>query len=175
MTPLEARAKAFAFMHHGRIGQLRKYTGEPYITHPAAVVELVRGVEHTEEMLAAAWLHDTVEDTEATHEDIANEFGREVARYVWFLTDTDARYGNRKTRKKIDFYRMSAAPAAAKTIKLADLIHNTGSIMQHDPDFARVYLREKEVLLNALTDGDRGLFEIAFSQVHDGPVTLFYR
>ena len=63
---LEAAARVFATTHHAAIGQVRKYTGEPYINHPASVVELVRSVPHTEVMLAAAWLHDTVEDTMAT-------------------------------------------------------------------------------------------------------------
>jgi len=66
MTDLELKAKAFATKCHEDIKQVRKYTGEPYINHPAAVVEIVRSVPHTEAMLCAAWLHDTVEDTNAT-------------------------------------------------------------------------------------------------------------
>lgn len=58
---MEERAKDFATRYHASIDQRRKYTGEPYITHPAAVVELVRSVPHTEAMICAAWLHDTVE------------------------------------------------------------------------------------------------------------------
>ena len=63
---LEKRAKDFATRHHASIGHKRKYTGEDYIVHPTAVVELVRGVPHTAAMICAAWLHDTVEDTNAT-------------------------------------------------------------------------------------------------------------
>lgn len=59
---------------HEGIGQVRKYTGEPYINHPAAVAELVSSVPHTPEMLAAAWLHDTVEDTPITLLDIELNF-----------------------------------------------------------------------------------------------------
>ena len=56
-TGLEEAAQAFATARHAAIDQRRKYTGDPYITHPAAVVELVRSVPHTSEMIAAAWLH----------------------------------------------------------------------------------------------------------------------
>ena len=97
---LEQRAKAFAEHHHAAVNQKRKYTGEPYIVHPAAVVELVRGVPHTQEQLAAAWLHDTVEDTEVTIEEIEAKFGREVAALVEMLTDISRPGdGNRAVRE----------------------------------------------------------------------------
>ena len=64
----EQLAKKFATHAHG--DQKRKYTLEPYIAHPAAVVELVRGVPHTEAMLCAAWLHDVVEDTPVTIDEV---------------------------------------------------------------------------------------------------------
>jgi len=86
MTELEVRARDFATTRHAAAGQVRKYSGEPYINHPAAVVELVRSVAHTPAMLAAAWLHDTVEDTDATLDDIARYFGAEVAQLVEMLT-----------------------------------------------------------------------------------------
>lgn len=162
MTSLEYKAQAFATHHHGAIGQVRKYTGEPYINHPAAVVALLRTVPHTEEMLAAAWLHDTVEDTAATIEEVRIEFGDEVAELVGWLTDVSTKEdGNRAARKAIDREHTAAAPPAAKTIKLADLIDNSRSILTLDPDFARVYLREKERLLAFLTEGDPTLHAIA--------------
>ena len=51
---LELRAEDFAAYHHGAVKQVRKYTGEPYIRHPAAVAEIVRNTPCTEEMIAAA-------------------------------------------------------------------------------------------------------------------------
>ena len=86
----------FATEAHG--DQKRKYTGEPYITHPIAVMEIVREVPHTEEMLMAAVLHDTVEDTPVTIEDIKTKFGTKVAELVDGLTDVSRpEHGNRKT------------------------------------------------------------------------------
>jgi (p)ppGpp synthase/HD superfamily hydrolase len=166
---MEQRAKQFATQAHANIDQRRKFTGEPYIVHPAAVVEIVRSVDHTEAMLAAAWLHDTVEDTPVTLEDIKREFGAEVAELVEMLTDVNRpEDGNRAVRKEIDRQHTARASRAAKTIKLADLIDNSRSILAHDHNFARVYLREKGRLLEVLTEGDVGLFRLASGILVDG-------
>jgi len=160
MSDLERRAYAFALTAHE--GQMRKYTGEPYIVHPEEVAELVRSVPHTEEMLAAAWLHDTVEDTDVTLFDIAGKFGIEVATLVEWLTDVSGPAdGNRAKRKAKDRSHVAGAPPDAKTVKLADLISNSRSIVQHDPSFAKVYLAEKALLLGVLRDGDAGLWHEA--------------
>ena len=154
---LEERAKAFATNAHA--GQVRKYTNEPYINHPAAVVEIVRSVPHTPEMIAAAWLHDTVEDCDVALLDIIKEFGMEVASLVDHLTDkSKPSDGNRKIRKAIDQANLAKAPAAAQTIKLADLIDNTSSVVERDPSFAIVYLREKSALLDVMNKGDATLY-----------------
>ena len=160
---LEIAAQAFATKHHAAIGQVRKYTGEPYITHPAAVVELVRSVPHTEVMLAAAWLHDTVEDTTATLTDIYEAFGKDVAQMVEMLTDISIPgLGNRAQRKAMDHEHTALASPEAKTVKLADLIDNTRSIVARDPKFARIYLQEKQLLLQVLREGDSTLWQVAF-------------
>lgn len=157
---MEQRTKYFAT--HCHQGQMRKYTGKPYISHPAAVVELVRSVSHDENMLCAAWLHDVVEDTSTTLMQIYERFGEDISDLVEMLTDvskpTD---GNRKIRKAIDLVHISVASPRAKTIKLADLIDNTSSIMEHDPEFAVVYLEEKKALLSVLREGDRTLWKLA--------------
>ncbi len=153
-------AERFATEAHR--GQLRKYTNEPYITHPAAVVALVQSVYHTNGMVCAAWLHDVVEDTGIPLEEIQDVFGPVIAGYVEQLTDvsklTD---GNRKVRKEIDRQHLASADPKVQTIKLADLIDNTISIKRYDPKFARVYLEEKRLLLEVLTKGDRTLYKIA--------------
>src|SRR3546814_15231434 len=74
-SPLVSKALAYAAAAHGSIDHVRKYTGEPYIHHPIEVMEIVSSVPHTEDMLAAALLHDTIEDTSVTQEDINREFG----------------------------------------------------------------------------------------------------
>ena len=160
------KARIFATAAHHAAGNVRKYTGEPYINHPAAVVELVASVPHTPEMLAAAWLHDTVEDTGVSLGLIEAEFGPEVADMVEMLTDVShANDGLRAHRKRIDREHTAKASPAAKTIKLADLIDNTRSIVARDPEFAKVYMAEKALLLEVLIGGDAMLFVTAHDLV----------
>jgi (p)ppGpp synthase/HD superfamily hydrolase len=162
MSSLEERARDFATAQHAAIDQRRKYTGEPYIHHPAAVAELVRSVPHTEEMIAAAWLHDTVEDTSATLDEVRARFGDAVAALVEHLTDVSKpEDGNRAQRKAIDLAHTAKASPDAKTVKLADLIDNSRSILERDPEFARVYIEEKRRLLEVLREGDPTLYSMA--------------
>jgi len=158
---LVERARAFAWGAHSGIGQVRKYSGQPYAVHCADVVRIM--LEHavtpiTAEQIAAAWLHDVVEDTQVGLDTISLEFGREVADMVSDLTDISRPGdGNRRVRKQIDLEHSRQASAASQTVKLADLISNAPSITEHDPGFARVWLREKARLLDVLTKGDPGL------------------
>jgi len=161
---LPEKARLFATAAHA--GQVRKYTGEPYITHATAVVEIVRTVPHTDVMVAAAWLHDVVEDTAATLDAIRREFGGDVAELVdWLTAASRSHDGNRAARKAIDRAKLAKAPTEAQTVKLADIIDNTATITARDPAFAPMYLAEKEVLLDVLTRGDPTLMGIARLQV----------
>lgn len=161
LTGLEEKALHFAWHWHGH--QVRKYTGEPYQYHLMAVADIVREVmPDNETVLAAAYLHDAVEDTEATLLDIAGHFGKEVADLVEWVTDVSRpSEGNRKRRKEIDRLHLAAAPAEAQTIKLADILDNTKDIVTHDPSFARVYLREKRELVEDLKRGHPVLLDRA--------------
>lgn len=157
----------FATEAHG--DQKRKYTGEPYITHPIAVMEIVREVPHTDEMLVAAVLHDTVEDTPVTLEEIKTKFGTKVAELVDGLTDVSRpEHGNRKTRKALDRAHLAKQNAEVQTIKLADLIHNTMSIGLYDPHFYKVYKEEKIRILDVLKLGNQTLMHRAQQQVGGG-------
>lgn len=150
------RARAFAEKAHH--GQARKYTGLPYVTHCEAVAALLGGAGIEDEAtLAAAWLHDTIEDTPVTAWEIENEFDSAIASLVLWLTDVGPEIGNRATRKRLDRERLSGAPTAAQSIKVADLIDNTSSIVERDPHFAVTYMREKALLLPLLTKADNGL------------------
>lgn len=158
--------RAIACAARAHQGQTRKYTGEPYITHPLAVACAVASVTDEVEIIAAAVLHDVVEDTAVTLDEIRAEFGDRVADLVGWVTDVSKpEDGNRAARKAIDREHLAAAPAEAQTIKLADLIDNTASIVERDPAFARVYLREKTELLAVLTKGDPRLLARAVAQI----------
>lgn len=149
MNDLVLLARTFASRAHKE--QVRKYTGEPYIEHPIAVAEIVRKHNGSKEMIAAALLHDVVEDTDVTLDEVRQEFGDAVANLVDDLTDVSKpEDGNRATRKAIDRDHTAQASAAAMVIKAADLINNTKSITEHDPKFAKVYLKEKRALLDVM-------------------------
>ncbi len=154
MSDLIKRAKTFATSAHQRINHRRKYSKQPYEIHLRSVASLLKEIEADEQMIAAAWLHDTVEDTPATHHDIETNFGADVAQLVYELTDiSKPSDGNRALRKAMDRDHLAAASERAQTIKLADLIDNARDICKHDAKFARIYLAEMAALLDVLQKG----------------------
>lgn len=171
---LVERARLFATAAHAAIDQRRKYSGAPYIEHPEAVARLVAEHQADEEMVAAAWLHDVVEDTAVSLELVRDEFGENVAGLVDALSDMQTPdEGNRAVRKQRAAQRLSRADPRAQTIKYADLIHNTSSIVRHDHGFARIYLEEKRHLLEIMDQGDPRLRQRAFRvlQMADGELS----
>lgn len=153
MTDLIEKARVFALAAHSAVSQKRKYTGLPYITHPAEVAATVAEWTNWQpEMVAAAYLHDVIEDTGVSIEIIREEFGQCVADLVDGLTDVSRpEDGNRAHRKAIDLAHSAAQSEACQTIKLADLISNTISIARLDKEFSKIYLPEKLALLEDLT------------------------
>lgn len=159
------RVLQFATLAHA--GQKRKYTGDDYIVHPVAVAQIVRDFGGSVDQQAAALLHDVVEDTDVTIDQVRDAFGDRVADLVGWLTDVSVPSdGNRAVRKAIDCAHSADAPADAQFVKLADLMDNTKSIVDHDPQFARVYLKEKALLLSAMTKvQDTALFKAVSQQI----------
>ena len=168
------KAQVYAMAAHAAVGQRRKYTGEPYIVHPAEVAKIVAGVPgSTPEMVAAAWLHDVVEDTGCTFTDIHMAFGIDIATLVGWLTDVSKpEDGNRAHRKAIDRAHTAEAPAEAQTIKCCDLWSNTKSIVAHDPAFARTYLEEKRALLAVMTKADPTVLKMVYQVLEEAEATL---
>jgi (p)ppGpp synthase/HD superfamily hydrolase len=153
---------ADAIAESAHAGQVSKYTGAPYVRHPRAVAALVMTVAHTPAMIAAALLHDVLEDTAVTEDELRAAVGDEVTGLVKELTDqVPPSAGNRALRKQLEAERLAATSAQAQTIKMGDLIDNVKSIAAHDRGFARVYLREKDALIALLTKADPALRERA--------------
>lgn len=169
-SPVVMLASAFAHAAHGAVGQKRKYDGIDYIAHPYRVAQIVANAGGTDDMVAAAWLHDVVEDTAIERGMIAYFFGEHVAQLVVECSHidrtNDARKLNRFERTAIELARAADISPEAKTIKLADLLDNTSSICQHDPEFAKVYMPEKRRLLMVLVGGHEGLHAAATAQVN---------
>lgn len=152
--------KALKFAAYAHEGQVRKYTGEPYIFHPIDVMHIVMdAVGHNIPMLCAALLHDVVEGCGVQLTTIGELFGQDVMCMVNDLSDVSIpEDGNRAERKEVDRQWIKEGRHQSKTIKLADLISNSKSICEHDKEFAKVYIKEKELLLDVLTEGDPTLY-----------------
>ena len=159
---------AIQFATEAHSGQFRKYTHEPYIEHPIEVMKIVEtALDCTHAMKIAAVLHDTVEDTDVTFDDIRKRFGGTVEQYVFALTDPDVE-GNRAFRKKAAAEHLAKyGTAECHTIKYADLISNTISIKIHDPKFYKVYKEEKKYLLSLIPHGCPKLKRHALAIIQD--------
>lgn len=161
---------AMIFARQVHRAQQRKYTGNPYSDHLAEVAGIVatvaadaEGVFNTPEiMIAIAWLHDSMEDQGVSMKMLTRKFGPVVSAGVSVLSDMEQ--GNRAERKAASRIRLAAAPGWVQSIKCADLISNTSSIVRHDPKFAVTYLEEKRLLLDVLTKADPRLLAMARAQ-----------
>ena len=160
------KAAAYAAEHHE--GVERKYNGLPYIYHPMRVAGMVLVLQarlpylcynyNIHEIVAAAWMHDLIEDTKVTYGDIEREFNKNVADLVQELTNSSLGSTlNRARRKKIDRDALRQASFPAKIIKLLDRIDNLTEMDGADDGFAVVYAKESLLLANAIGDADYGL------------------
>ena len=124
-TKIIIRAYEYAKSHHG--DQLRK-SGEPYIIHPIQVAYILATLELDESTICAALLHDVVEDTDVTNEDIKKQFGEEIAEMVAGVTKLSNMQFTSVEEQQVEDYRKMFL-AMGKDIrviilKLADRLHN---------------------------------------------------
>lgn len=126
-------AAQFAAEMHG--GQMRRgAVKEPYIVHPLRVAEIVSEAGFGDEVVAAALLHDVLEDTNAVHADLAMMFGNEIADVVLELTDDpDAEALGIQSRKSAQAEKAAGMSVAAKAVKIADQMDNVRDMGQNPP------------------------------------------
>jgi GTP diphosphokinase / guanosine-3',5'-bis(diphosphate) 3'-diphosphatase len=119
--------EAFDLADAAHDGQTRR-TGEPYVTHPLAVAEILADFGMDGETLVAAFLHDVVEDTEVTLDDIASQFGDVVAALIDGVTKLDRiKFSSREEQQAATIRKMAIAMShdiRVLIIKLADRLHN---------------------------------------------------
>ena len=172
-TTLLDRAIVFAVRAHA--GTERRGKGFPYIVHPMEAVEIVATMTRDQELLAAAALHDTVEDTDTTLEQIREEFGDRIASLVASESDTmpegvseedDGEYlsSSWHARKQAAIDRLVRASRDAKIVALGDKLSNMRAIARDYTSEGEVFwdrfrVKEKSVhgwryhaLLDALSD-----------------------
>ena len=142
-TELLDRTIVFAVRAHA--GTERRGKGFPYIVHPMEAVEIVATMTRDQELLAAAALHDTVEDTDTTVEQIRAEFGDRIASLVASESDTVVEGVSEEdswhTRKQAAIDRLAQAPHDAKIVALGDKLSNMRAI-------ARDYAQQGDALWN---------------------------
>jgi hypothetical protein len=162
LEEIVSRAEALAERAHA--GQTRGHGKEdvPYIEHPREIAGRLIIEEQEPEVIAAAFLHDAVEDTAdsdnpLTFEEIAEQTTPRVAALVESLTDVYTKKNfpdlNRKERKQRYRQHLRKAPREAKMIKLLDRISNLNDMKGADPKFQRLYARESELLLDEALEG----------------------
>ena len=120
--------KALQFAIDAHRGQKRKWTTIPYILHPIEVCAIVATLSDDDEVLSAALLHDTVEDTDVTLEQIRDEFGDRVATLVQHETAPDDENLTWREKKSIQVERLAAAPIDSKIVALGDKLSNMQGI-----------------------------------------------
>lgn len=170
------KIRDFTARAHGK--QMRKYSDEPYIVHPVRVMEICRNYNDALPVLAAALLHDVLEDTPVSREEL-HQFlrsamtGHDAAAtlaLVIELTDVyvkkDYPRMNRRARKEREAERLSKVSPEGQTIKYADILDNT-DVTTGDPDFAKTFLRECKNLLSRMEHGNPDLRERVMKRVSE--------
>jgi GTP pyrophosphokinase len=139
------KAWEFCVKHHD--GQMRA-SGEPYIIHPLEVAEVLAEMKMDATAIAAGLLHDAVEDTPATSEEIEKEFGDQVAHIVEGVTKIDKiQFANREDRQAENVRKMLLAMVSdvrVVLIKLADRLHNMRTLEHLKPDRQEAIARETQ-------------------------------
>ena len=118
-TDMVKRAMQMASFAH----RDQKYGERPYVTHLADVVARVKTITQDPEVIAAAWLHDTIEDTQITYGDVEREFGKNVADMVWAVTGV----GHDRAAKMANAIEKIAKTPGAELVKSADRLSNAAA------------------------------------------------
>jgi guanosine-3',5'-bis(diphosphate) 3'-pyrophosphohydrolase len=173
----EILEKVELFADKAHSGQQRKYNIDPYIVHPIRVMEICKKYTDDVTILAAALLHDVLEDTPVTKDEMfqflqsimTKEEAERTLKLVVELTDVyikkDYPHWNRRKRKSKEVERMEKISSEAQTIKYADIIDNSVEICSHDPGFGPKYLYESRTLLRKINKGNPELYKKALETI----------
>lgn len=157
---LERLALSFAARKHK--GQTRSWTGLPYILHPMEVADYLRLVSDNEHLIAAGYLHDTLEDTDTDTEELEEIFGPLTTQIVIEVTNVAVpQDGNRKARVQKNIEHVAKAGPFGQTLKLADICSNLRGLASINPRFAERYIAEKLMQMTFLPLGDERLRTMA--------------
>ncbi len=159
---------------HNSINQVRKKSGEPYWKHPHRVADTLFCMTGDAYMIAAAYLHDVLEDVEEFYpkeygrDKIREMFGETILSFVVDLTDAHTKKAfpklNRAERKKLEHKRLSKIQTESKCIKLSDIIDNSRDV--GDLDSALLFYKEKSELIEMLWVSDNNIVRELYGKAH---------
>lgn len=151
----EIEARDFAIERHGP--QLRMNGKEPYANHPVRVGLRVANLGGTPDMVCAGFMHDLIEDTKTTVDEIDHRFGSRTGGLVRELTTPELKFTRRADKIAHEAVRLSRVSRDAKFIKLIDIDDNFDGILELPKVWAKRWVREKFRILPCLSDGNKGL------------------
>jgi (p)ppGpp synthase/HD superfamily hydrolase len=180
MELTERQERLFEFVKEQHGSQVRKYVGTPYWNHLWSVAELASTYVKHPLVKEIALCHDVIEDTKCTIDDLFTRLGEcqydrmeaiDICGGVMDLTDqfTKEKFPtlNRAQRKQKEAERLGSISKLSQSIKYADLIDNTSTIVQYDHGFAKVYLSEKRVILNEMRSGNIDLYILVCATLYN--------
>ena len=149
-------------------GQYRRGNGEPYINHPKRVVTLLgENLEDViQEMYAAAWLHDVLEDTDVTREEILQATNQLTLDYVTYLTRAVISKTNKALNEDMYLQKLSSAPVCVQNIKLCDMLDNMADLAgADDEEWAIKCIIKREKAIHYLTEADTTLYLKTYNRI----------
>lgn len=184
----DSQRKLFELVKKWHGDQKRKYTGDPYYTHPYAVAETVSKYLRDFGAIEVALLHDVLEDTIYDEAymyggllscDYSPVEATLIINHVNELTDeyTKSNYPelNREQRKNLESERLAHCDYLSQSVKYADLIDNTISIVERDRGFAKTYLKEKRQMLERMVSGNIILYKVCMKSLEESEEKILQR
>lgn len=153
-SELVNKARSFAAMAHA--GVVRRWSGEPYVEHCERVAGRLEALGFGPEVIAAALLHDVVEDTHIAASVLEAEFNPKVAALVVEVSSPKVK-GPKAARLAAKLKHLAGASYEAASLKLSDMLDNSENVAEHDPAFAVGYLAEMRMILPLLSHGHPAL------------------
>ena len=132
----------------------RRASGEPYIIHPLGVAMILAKLQLDELTLAAAFLHDVIEDTDITYDELYAKFGPDIADGVEALTKNKT-FQSKQEQMRDSIERLLTQPYEVQMVKLADRITNLGTPPKHwDNEKIKSYHKEASFILSCLRNSN---------------------
>ncbi|MHA1797348.1 MAG: HD domain-containing protein [Candidatus Helarchaeota archaeon] len=162
--------KVIQFARKKHQGQFRKNHDIPYIAHPIGVANILKNLNVEDDLIKVAYLHDVLEDTEASYEEIKTNFGERIANLVLELTNDPVEISKLgKTRYLIN--KINKMSSDALTIKLADRLNNVEDIEETDAKFRKYYVKQTHEILEhlerKLNKNQRILYELILKKIKE--------